>query len=74
MESDFQTVLDQISQLRVSHDETHQLSWELHKRSKDIVDLQQALSDFQIALFEERKQLLQVVAENDQLKGIARLF
>lgn len=62
-------VLDQIEQLRVSHEETHQVSWELHKRSREVTELQQALSDFQVALFDERKHLLRVVAENDELKG-----
>jgi hypothetical protein len=58
-----------VESLRVSHEETHKVTWELHKRAREVVDLQQALSDFQVALFDERKHLLKVVAENDQLKG-----
>lgn len=62
-------VLEQVEQLRISHEETHKAQWELHKRGKEVIELQQALSDFQIALFDERKHLLRVVAENDQFKG-----
>ena len=69
LENDMQVALDQMDGLRVSHEETHQLSWELHRRSKDVSELQQSLSDFQLALFDERKHLLKVVAENDQLKS-----
>ena len=69
LENDYQLILEQVDGLRVSHEETHKLTWELHKRSKEVSELQQAISDFQIALFDERKHLLRVVSENDQLKG-----
>ncbi|KAI8915140.1 hypothetical protein BC831DRAFT_516843, partial [Entophlyctis helioformis] len=67
-EEEYQHAMEHIEQLRMSHEETHKLSWELHKRSQEVVEMQQALSDFQTALFEERKHTLRIVAENDQLK------
>jgi coiled-coil domain-containing protein 77 len=45
------------------------LTWELEKKSRQVNELQQAMSDFQVALYDERKQLLAVVAENDSFKG-----
>ncbi|KAI8911664.1 hypothetical protein EDD86DRAFT_189111 [Gorgonomyces haynaldii] len=67
-EEEYQEALNQIDKLKISHEESHKLSWELHKRSQEVVELQQALQDFQQAVFEERKQTLRIVAENDELK------
>eukprot|EP00842_Homolaphlyctis_polyrhiza_P005504 jgi/Hompol1/5955/HPOL_004774-RA len=67
-EEEFVRAAERIEQLRISHEETHRLSWELHKRSQEVVEMQQALSDFQTALFDERKHTLRIVAENDELK------
>jgi hypothetical protein len=36
-----------IDALKISHQDTHKLSWELHKRSQEVVELQKALQDFQ---------------------------
>ena len=60
--------------LRVSHEESHKLTWELEKKSRQVTELQQAMSEFQVALYDERKQLLAVVAENDSFKGIIGYF
>ena len=53
----------------LAHSETHRLAWEVLKRTKEVNQLQQALGDFQAAVFEERKKTLAVVAENDALKS-----
>jgi hypothetical protein len=60
----------------VAHTETHKMAWEVLKRTKEVNQLQQALGDFQAAVFEERKKTLAIVAENDALKskGISRVF
>jgi coiled-coil domain-containing protein 77 len=63
--------LDSIEDLKLSHEESHKLTWENFKRSKEVMQLQQALGDFQVAVFEERKHTLQIVAENDALKSKA---
>ena len=69
MESDLISTIEQVDALRVSHEESHKLTWELEKKSRLVTELQQAMSDFQVALYDERKQLLAVVAENDSFKG-----
>ena len=53
----------------IAHTETHKMAWEVLKRTKEVNQLQQALGDFQAAVFEERKKTLAIVAENDALKS-----
>jgi hypothetical protein len=40
----------------------------MRKRESEIVELQKAISDLQIYLFQEREQVLRLYAENDRLK------
>ncbi|KAJ3281843.1 Coiled-coil domain-containing protein 77 [Borealophlyctis nickersoniae] len=68
-EQDYQDAIDRMTGLGIPHDETHKVAWEAHKRAGEVAELQQALSDAQAALFEERRAMLRVMAENDQLKG-----
>lgn len=44
------------------------LSLELGQREAEIVELQKALSDMQVVLFQEREHVLRLYAENDRLK------
>ena len=46
----------------------HQLEWELRQREEEIAELQKALSDMQVYLFQEREHVLRLYAENDRLK------
>ena len=46
----------------------HKLQWELRQREEEIVELQKALSDMQIYLFQEREHVLRLYSENDRLK------
>lgn len=69
-ELDYQEALDAMESIKVSHDDYHRLAWELHQRTSEIGDLQKALSEAQSFLFEERKQLLKALAENDELRCI----
>lgn len=46
----------------------HKLQWEIRQREEEIAELQNALSDMQIYLFQEREQALRLYAENDRLK------
>ncbi|XP_038048166.1 coiled-coil domain-containing protein 77-like [Patiria miniata] len=50
------------------HDRTHKLEWELRQREEEIAELQKALSDMQVYLFQERDHVLRLFAENDRLK------
>jgi len=54
---------------RVSHEEYFNLTRELQKKTKEVTNLQKLLSDAQLAIFDERKELLRVLAENDALKS-----
>jgi hypothetical protein len=69
VESEYQEALDSVESLKISHEEHHRLSWEVHRREIEVAELQQALSDAQTQLFDERKQLLKVIADNDELKS-----
>ena len=73
-DEEFQQALEQMDKLRISHEDYHRLNWELHQRMSEIADLQRALSDAQSYLFEERKQLLKVIAENDALRGTSSKY
>ncbi|KAM6960519.1 coiled-coil domain-containing protein 77, partial [Aplochiton taeniatus] len=46
----------------------HKLQWEVRQREAEIAELQKALSDMQVYLFQEREQALRLYAENDRLK------
>ena len=46
----------------------HKLQWDTCKREDEIAQLQNALSDMQVYLFQEREQSLRLYAENDRLK------
>lgn len=46
----------------------HKLQWELRQREEEIVELQKALSDMQVYLFQEREHVLRLYSENDRLK------
>lgn len=49
--------------------EKHTLKWEMHKKDEQMMDLQKALSDAHVFLYEERAQVLKLTAENDRLKS-----
>ncbi len=46
----------------------HKLQWEVRQREEEVAELQNALSDMQVYLFQEREQALRLYAENDRLK------
>ncbi|XP_050413769.1 coiled-coil domain-containing protein 77 isoform X1 [Patella vulgata] len=57
-----------LEEYRVTYEDQHHLQWELRQREEEIVELQKALSDMQIYLFQEREHVLRLYAENDRLK------
>lgn len=63
-----QDLLDRISCCQASAAESHSLRCEVQKRSEEVRELQQALSTAHMHLFEERDRLLQLQAENDELR------
>lgn len=44
------------------------MQWEQRQREEEIAELQKALSDMQVYLFQERENVLRLFAENDRLK------
>ncbi|KAI8826843.1 uncharacterized protein EV422DRAFT_549502 [Fimicolochytrium jonesii] len=67
-EQDYTASASLIDTVRVHHDEVHQATWEAHKRAGEIADLQAALSEAEVALFEEKRRVLKLLAEVDELK------
>ena len=68
-EFDYEECIKKIDNCKINHEEHHKLSWELLLRMNEISQLQKQLSDAQMALFDERKQSLHLIAENDELKS-----
>jgi coiled-coil domain-containing protein 77 len=44
------------------------LTWEIRQKDDEIAELQKAISDLQVFLFQEREQVLKLYSENDRLK------
>ncbi|OWF55724.1 coiled-coil domain-containing protein 77-like [Mizuhopecten yessoensis] len=65
-EHDF--MVSKLEEYKITYEEQHKLQWELRQREEEIVELQKALSDMQIYLFQEREHVLRLYAENDRLK------
>ncbi|XP_076468752.1 coiled-coil domain-containing protein 77-like [Babylonia areolata] len=61
-------LISKLEEYKVTYEEQHRLQWELRQREEEIVELQKALSDMQIYLFQEREHVLRLYAENDRLK------
>jgi coiled-coil domain-containing protein 77 len=68
MESERSEMLKKMTAIEVSHEELHRTQWDLRVRQEEIAELQRALSDANVYLFDEREQVLKLQAENDQLK------
>lgn len=50
------------------HAERHRTRWQYLRAEAEVVDLQTALSDAKIALFDERERVVHLCSENDTLK------
>ncbi|XP_052282943.1 coiled-coil domain-containing protein 77-like isoform X2 [Dreissena polymorpha] len=61
-------LVSKLEEYKVTYEEQHKFQWELRQREEEIVELQKALSDMQIYLFQEREHVLRLYAENDRLK------
>ncbi|KAJ0029712.1 hypothetical protein NQD34_004709 [Periophthalmus magnuspinnatus] len=67
-DSEHEELLQMLEKYKGVTDEQHKLQWELRQREGEISELQNALSDMQVYLFQEREQSLRLYAENDRLK------
>ncbi|CAN2391661.1 Coiled-coil domain-containing protein 77 [Pristimantis euphronides] len=57
-----------LEQYKATYEEQHKLQWEMRQREEEIAELQKALSDMQVYLFQEREHVLRLYSENDRLK------
>ncbi|XP_028306162.1 coiled-coil domain-containing protein 77 [Gouania willdenowi] len=67
-DSEHEELLQMLEKHRGITEDQHKLQYEVRQREGEIAELQNALSDMQIFLFQEREQSLRLYAENDRLK------
>ncbi|XP_053283158.1 coiled-coil domain-containing protein 77 [Pleuronectes platessa] len=67
-DTEHEELLQMMEKYRGITDDQHKLQREVQQREGEIAELQNALSDMQVFLFQEREQSLRLYAENDRLK------
>ncbi|KAM9390003.1 coiled-coil domain-containing protein 77 [Phaethornis superciliosus] len=67
-DEEYEDLVKRLERYKETYDEQHKLQWEVHQREEEIAELQKALSDMQVYLFQEREHVLRLYAENDRLK------
>lgn len=65
---DYEDLSSRVEECRSLFDADSRLQQELVQRNNEVSRLQQAVSDLQVYVFEEREQALRLYAENDKLK------
>ncbi len=69
-EVEYQAAIDRINEIKLSHDKFHVLNRTAMQKENEVDQLKKALSDSQLSIFEERKHVLRLISENDELKSI----
>jgi coiled-coil domain-containing protein 77 len=67
-DGEYDALLDKLEQYKKTCESEHTREWEIRQREEEIAELQKALSDMQVFLFQEREHVLRLYAENDRLK------
>uniref|UniRef100_A0A3Q1GKL0 Coiled-coil domain containing 77 n=1 Tax=Acanthochromis polyacanthus TaxID=80966 RepID=A0A3Q1GKL0_9TELE len=67
-DSEQEELLQMLEKYKGITEDQHKLQWDVRQREGEIAELQNALSDMQVYLFQEREQSLRLYAENDRLK------
>ncbi|XP_074395041.1 coiled-coil domain-containing protein 77 isoform X2 [Zonotrichia albicollis] len=67
-DEEHEELVKRLEKYKQTYDEQHQLQWEVRHLEEEIAELQKALSDMQVYLFQEKEQVLRLYAENDRLK------
>ncbi|XP_074972136.1 coiled-coil domain-containing protein 77 isoform X1 [Phalacrocorax aristotelis] len=67
-DEEHEDLVKRLERYKETYDEQHKLQWELRQREEEIAELQKALSDMQVYLFQEREHVLRLYSENDRLK------
>ena len=65
-----QDYLSKLDDCSVSRKDYYKLRWEISQRDMEVAELQKALSDAHIYLYDEREHVVRLHAENDELKGL----
>lgn len=67
-EEENEDLLKKLELYREACEVQHKLEWDLQQREEEIAELQKALSDMQVCLFQEREHVLRLYSENDRLR------
>ncbi|XP_050004580.1 coiled-coil domain-containing protein 77 isoform X2 [Alexandromys fortis] len=67
-EAENEELLKKLDLYREACEGQHKLEWNLQQREEEIAELQKALSDMQVCLFQEREHVLRLYSENDRLR------
>ncbi|EDO34896.1 predicted protein [Nematostella vectensis] len=67
-DGEHEQMVHKLERYKCTYEEQHKSQWELRQREEEISELQKALSDMQVYLFQEREHVLRLYAENDRLK------
>ncbi|NWV11782.1 CCD77 protein, partial [Ptilonorhynchus violaceus] len=67
-DDEHEDLVKRLEKYKQTYDEQHQLQWEVRHLEEEIAELQKALSDMQVYLFQEREHVLRLYSENDRLK------
>ncbi|NWV47112.1 CCD77 protein, partial [Daphoenositta chrysoptera] len=67
-DEEHEQLVKRLEKYKQTYDEQHQLQWEVRHLEEEIAELQKALSDMQVYLFQEKEQVLRLYSENDRLK------
>ncbi|XP_070558268.1 coiled-coil domain-containing protein 77-like [Ptychodera flava] len=67
-DGEHEEMLNKLDNYKMTYEQQHKSQWEIRQREEEITELQKALSDMQVYLFQEREHVLRLYAENDRLK------
>lgn len=67
-DNEYENLMEKLEKYKNTYEHLHKGHWEIRQREDEIRELQKALSDMQIFLFQERDHVLRLYAENDRLK------
>uniref|UniRef100_A0A8D0GS61 Coiled-coil domain containing 77 n=1 Tax=Sphenodon punctatus TaxID=8508 RepID=A0A8D0GS61_SPHPU len=67
-DEEHEELVKRLERYKGTYDDQYKLQWEMRQREEEIAELQKALSDMQVYLFQEREHVLRLYSENDRLK------
>ncbi|XP_063251125.1 coiled-coil domain-containing protein 77 isoform X3 [Prinia subflava] len=67
-DEEHEELVKRLEKYKQTYDEEHQLHCEVRHLEEEVAELQKALSDMQVFLFQEKEQILRLCSENDRLK------